>query len=61
MNDHDDYLDVTAAYKEYDKAYIAWGRANDGKVLNPKDDVRLWRFGPVAKEPQRRAAGLVSA
>lgn len=33
MNAHDDYLDLDAAWLEYGRAYAAWGRAVDGKLL----------------------------
>lgn len=56
VSDHDDYMDVRAAWERYDRAYTSWGVANDGRVLNPKDDVKLWRFGSPATEPLRKAA-----
>lgn len=31
MSAHDDFMDVRAAFEAYDRAYVAWGKAVDGK------------------------------
>lgn len=31
MSSHDDYMDVAAAYREYERAYELWGNAVDGE------------------------------
>jgi hypothetical protein len=33
-NSHDDYLDLDAAWREYDRAYVLWGQAVDGSEEN---------------------------
>lgn len=53
-NAHDDYLDLDAAWREYDRAYVLWGQAVDGNEENG------WKRAP---EPlcNRRARRMAKA
>lgn len=52
MSAHDDFMDMRDAYRRYEKAYEAWGRAVDGKLIEDENGKLLGLTDPSSQSVQ---------